>query len=159
LATVVQGALEDCAVEIRESKARIESSPPWPKVLAHAPTLRQILVNLISNAVKFVGPNPARVRLHAETNPAGTVRIWVEDNGIGILPEFHQRIFEAFQRLHTTSYAGTGIGLAIVQKGVERMGGRAGVESAPGTGSRFWIELSQATVDAPGRPPIPNHGN
>ncbi|WP_293261427.1 MULTISPECIES: CHASE3 domain-containing protein [unclassified Microcoleus] len=71
-----------------------------------------------------------------------TVRLWVEDNGIGIAPEHQKRIFRVFERLHgIESYPGTGIGLAIVQKGADRMGGRVGVESQLGQGSRFWIEL------------------
>jgi signal transduction histidine kinase len=75
----------------------------------------------------------------------GTVRVWVEDNGIGIDPAHHKRIFAVFERLHQADkYAGTGIGLAIVRKAVERMGGKVGVESAPGEGSRFWIELPSA---------------
>lgn len=77
--------------------------------------------------------------------PAQTIRLWVEDNGIGIAIEHQQRIFRLFERLHgIESYPGTGIGLAIVCKGVERMGGRVGVESKLGQGSRFWIELRQA---------------
>jgi signal transduction histidine kinase len=75
----------------------------------------------------------------------GRVRLWVEDNGIGIAPEHHERVFRVFERLHAAEeYPGTGIGLAIVRKGAERMGGRAGLESTPGQGSRFWIELSLA---------------
>jgi signal transduction histidine kinase len=98
----------------------------------------------LGNALKFVPPNVSpHVRIHAESD--GLVRLWVEDNGIGIKPEYHHRIFRVFERLHTANqYPGTGIGLAIVQKGVERMGGRVGVESAPGGGSRFWIELPTA---------------
>ena len=68
------------------------------------------------------------------------VRLWFEDNGIGIPEEAHERIFQLFQRLDR-SYEGTGVGLAIVRKGAEKMGGRAGVESAPGQGSRFWLDL------------------
>ena len=117
--------------------------------MAHATTLRQVLVNLISNAVKFVAAMPPQVRLHAEERPGGYVRIWVEDNGIGIPAEFQEKIFNVFQRLHTTEYAGTGIGLAIVQKGAERMGGRAGLESAPRLGSKFWIELARAPAGTP----------
>jgi len=72
----------------------------------------------------------------------GRVRLWIEDNGIGIAPEHHERIFRVFERLHrATDYPGTGIGLAIVRKAMERMGGSVGVESALGRGSRFWIEL------------------
>ena len=148
LETVVQSALSGCETEILESQDRIENIPPWPTVLAHAATLRQVLVNLIGNAVKFVASKTPLVRLRSEERPGGIVRIWVEDNGIGIPVEFHERIFQVFQRLHTTVYAGTGIGLAIVQKGVERMGGRVGLESAPGAGSKFWIELSQAPSTA-----------
>jgi signal transduction histidine kinase len=84
------------------------------------------------------------VRVSAELpTPEGTiVRVWVEDNGIGIAPEHHRRIFEVFERLHgTEEYPGTGIGLAIVRKGVERMEGSVGVESSVAAGSRFWIEL------------------
>lgn len=144
LETVVQSALSGCEAAIIESEAVIESNAPWPAVVAHATTLRQVLVNLIGNALKFVAGKEPKVRLHTEERPGGVVRIWVEDNGIGIPAEYHERIFQVFQRLHTTSYAGTGIGLAIVQKGVERMSGRVGLTSAPGEGSRFWIELPKA---------------
>ncbi|MEG4395864.1 CHASE3 domain-containing protein [Microcoleus sp. BROC3] len=74
--------------------------------------------------------------------PVPTIRLWVEDNGIGIAPEHQKRIFRVFERLHgIESYPGTGIGLAIVQKGIDRMGGQVGVESQLGQGSRFWIQL------------------
>lgn len=72
----------------------------------------------------------------------GRVRLWVEDNGIGIAPEHHERIFRVFERLHRAAdYPCTGIGLAIVRKAMERMGGSAGVESELGRGRRFWVEL------------------
>jgi signal transduction histidine kinase len=148
LETALQSALEVCQPEIRESGAKITNLSSWPVVFAHGTTLRQVLVNLISNAVKFVGAAAPHVKLWAEKRPDGMIRVWVEDNGIGIPAEFQERIFNVFQRLHTTAYAGTGIGLAIVQKGVERMGGRNGLESAPGAGSKFWIELAEA-------PPLP----
>ncbi len=153
LETVVQSALSGLETEIRESKARVELIPPWPAVLAHAATLRQVLINLVGNAVKFVAGKTPHVRLRTEERPDGIVRLWVEDNGIGIPTEFQQRIFQVFKRLHTTAYVGTGIGLAIVQKGVERMGGRVGLMSAPDEGSRFWIELRKAPAAETGTRP------
>jgi signal transduction histidine kinase len=84
------------------------------------------------------------VRLRAEERE-DRVRLWVEDNGIGISPEHQERVFRIFERLHgVESYPGTGIGLAIVKKGVERMGGGLGVESVLGQGSKFWVELETA---------------
>ena len=69
------------------------------------------------------------------------VRLWIEDNGIGIEPEHQRRAFWIFERL-SPAYPGLGIGLAIAEKGVQRMGGRAGVESVPKQGSKFWVELA-----------------
>lgn len=115
-------------------------------VLGHHPTLVQVLTNLLSNAVKFVaqGERP-EVSVRTERRSSTRLRLWVEDNGIGIDPANQQRIFEVFQRLHgEEKYPGTGIGLALVKKGVERMGGQVGVESSLGHGSRFWIEMKTA---------------
>jgi PAS domain S-box-containing protein len=144
LQTAFDEALAASALQIRTQQVAIENLPPWPMVLAHPATLRQVLVNLLSNALKFVAAKAPTVSLRTETNSNGMIRIWVEDNGIGIPVASQERIFQVFQRLHTTRYAGTGIGLAIVQKGVERMGGTVGVVSTPGQGSRFWFELAAA---------------
>jgi signal transduction histidine kinase len=106
--------------------------------------LAQVLFNLTNNALKFAAPNaPPLIRLRTEQR-AEFIRVCVEDNGIGIAPDHREQIFRLFTRLHGEKYPGTGIGLAIVQKGVERLGGRVGVESDPGQGSRFWFELRKA---------------
>jgi signal transduction histidine kinase len=142
---------------VAQAKAQLREShlePPhdWltvdgslPRVQGHAATLVQVVVNLLSNAIKFVPPGVApRVRVWAEARD-GRVRLWIEDQGIGVAPEHQARIFRVFERLHgAESYPGTGIGLAIVARGVERMGGRVGVESTAGQGSRFWIEFPAA---------------
>ncbi|MEO8425956.1 MAG: PAS domain S-box protein [Verrucomicrobiota bacterium] len=133
-----------CSTAIQQTGARIETIPPLPVVLAHETTLSQILINLLNNALKFITPGvPPHVRFFAEER-AGMVRLSVEDNGIGIAPEHHERIFRAFERLGGTQCEGTGIGLSIVRKGAERLGGRAGVESEAGKGSRFWVEFPKA---------------
>lgn len=112
---------------------------------AHRPTLVQVLVNLLTNACKFVRPGTApQIRICAEKR-GSSARLWIEDNGIGIAPEHQGRIFHVFERLHgQETYPGTGIGLAIVRRSMQRMNGEAGVDSELGQGSRFWIELPLA---------------
>jgi PAS domain S-box-containing protein len=136
--------------EIEQCKARVEVKSPLGAVTAHMPTVQQILANLIDNGLKFVSKETTphlRVWTEAAANGHSDnhqqwLRIWVEDNGIGIEKEFHEKIFGLFERLHPShAFPGTGLGLAIVRKGVERMGGRVGLESQPDHGSRFWVEL------------------
>ncbi len=144
LRRVMQSATEQVADDVAARHARMVVNEPLPAVVGHETTLAQVLANLLANAIKFVPPERTpEVRVRAELRD-GRVRLWVEDNGIGIAPEHHERIFRVFERLNPAEdYPGTGIGLAIVRKGVERMGGRVGVESQRGGGSKFWIELSQ----------------
>ncbi|MBW4507760.1 MAG: response regulator [Scytonematopsis contorta HA4267-MV1] len=139
---VLNQALTQMSEEIREQQAEVRVVNLLPVVLGNSVTTVQILTNLLSNAIKFVAPGiQPKVIISAETNQA-TFLLWVEDNGIGIKPEYKDKIFGVFERLHgIESYPGTGIGLAMVRKGVERMGGQVGVESKPGGGSRFWVEF------------------
>ncbi|MBA4150867.1 MAG: GAF domain-containing protein [Verrucomicrobia bacterium] len=134
-------ALSQCATQIEQTNAQVETIGQLPTVRAHAATLGQCLANLLSNALKFIkaGAKP-QVRFWSDDH-GHYVRLWIADNGIGIAPEQKERVFRVFERLQSSRYPGTGIGLSIVRKGIERMGGKVGVESEPNKGSRFWIEL------------------
>jgi PAS domain S-box-containing protein len=142
LEAMLDQVLADLEPVLANAEASVQVERPLPEVQANRAVLRQVLYNLITNAVKFVRPGErATVSIRAEQR-VGRVRLWVEDNGIGIAPEHQQRAFDPFQRLHgVEAYPGTGIGLAIVRRAVTRMGGACGVESQVGRGSRFWIEL------------------
>jgi signal transduction histidine kinase len=142
LGLVVAEADHQVRVLLKENGTQLTIQSPFPNVIGDHTTLVRVVANLLSNAVKFVAPGAApEVKVWArQTN--GCVRLRVEDNGIGIAPEFQERIFRTFERLHSHStYPGSGLGLAIVRKAVERMGGKVGVESAPGKGSIFWVDL------------------
>jgi PAS domain S-box-containing protein len=143
----VEDVLRRMEPEFRERDAEVRVEPPLPRALAHPRSLRQALFHLISNALKFVAPGvPPRIQIEAEDR-GDRIRLSIADNGIGIPRDQHDRIFNVFERLHSISeYPGTGIGLAIVRRGMERMGGSTGVESSPGQGSTFWIELPKETA-------------
>jgi len=147
LGDIVNEALSELKGEISESDATVDVIRPLGEVIGHGPTTVQIIANLVSNAIKFVSPGvKPEIRIRTEASYE-YMRLWIEDNGIGIDPPHHANIFGVFERLHgIETYPGTGIGLAIVRKGIERMNGHFGVESALGQGSRFWIELPMAEV-------------
>jgi signal transduction histidine kinase len=161
LGTVVQQARTDIIMDAQRTGAHFEIGSLNQRVLANPSSLHLVVVNLLSNALKFVAPGTQPcIRIWSETLPANKeradapvssdsrVRLWVQDNGIGISPEHKRKVFGVFERLHTSDrYPGTGIGLAIVEKAVERMGGNVGLESEPGKGSRFWVELQPAPTD------------
>jgi signal transduction histidine kinase len=141
LGSVVAAALGPLAPAVAAREATVTVREPLGKVLAHPPTLTRMITNLVDNALKFVaeGVRP-EVTLSAEIGES-TVRLRVDDNGIGIDPRHHARIFNVFEQLDRTRPSGTGIGLAIVKKGAERMRGASGVEGLPTGGTRFWVEL------------------
>ncbi|HYC70081.1 MAG TPA: PAS domain S-box protein [Opitutaceae bacterium] len=149
LQQVVADVVSHQQAGIQRCGARIEVDAPLPTVLADRVGLYQTLSNLVSNALKFsAAGRPPTVHVRAEDR-GPVVRLWIEDNGIGIHPRHHEKIFQLFERLHSpTEYPGTGVGLALVRKAVQRMGGQCGVESAPGAGSRFWIDFNPAPAPA-----------
>jgi PAS domain S-box-containing protein len=129
-------------------KASVSVQRPFSAVLGNEAMLMQIFSNLMGNAVKFVAPGlKPSIKIWAE-NVAPMVRLYVQDNGIGIAPDQHDKIFQIFQQVERNA-EGTGIGLAIVKKAVERMGGKVGLISHLGQGSTFWIELCSASTDKP----------
>jgi signal transduction histidine kinase len=128
--------------QLQPPSAKTSIRAPLLPVVAHEPSLAQAVSNLLINAAKFMPPGEvSQITVRTEARGA-QVRLWVEDNGIGIKPEHQHRLFGIFERIPTSGrYEGTGIGLAIVRKAVEKMGGAVGVESDGLTGSRFWIQL------------------
>jgi PAS domain S-box-containing protein len=134
--------------EFQASQARIMVEKPLHRVLGHDAYLTQCLTNLLGNAVKFVAEGVVpEVRIRSERID-GKVRVWFEDNGIGIDPLHYERIFQIFGQVHAgKKYGGTGIGLAIVRKAAQRMNGEVGVDSSVNKGSRFWLILNEEHYD------------
>jgi signal transduction histidine kinase len=147
LDSVLDDALANLSVRLKETKAEVTRAS-LPPVVADSSQLTQLFQNLIGNALKFVADSHPRLRVVAASDE-GLVRVSISDNGIGIDPRFEKRIFEVFQRLHTREeYPGTGIGLAVCRKIVERHGGRIWVESEPGRGATFHFTLRPAETVA-----------
>ncbi|MBN1484285.1 MAG: GAF domain-containing protein [Chloroflexia bacterium] len=148
---ILERALRDLGLAIEESGAQI-THDPLPTVLADPIQLSQLLQNLLNNALKFRGQDPPQVHISARREGDDWL-FSVRDNGIGIPLEHSERIFEIFQRLHTREeYPGTGIGLALCKRIVERHGGRIWVESTPGQGSIFYFTLKDAPTQGTAAP-------
>jgi PAS domain S-box-containing protein len=138
----LQQALLNLASAIEESRAQV-THDPLPAVLADETQLIQLFQNLVGNAIKYQSPGVPRVHVSAARNGAKKWVFSVKDNGLGIDPQYFEKIFGMFQRLHKREeFAGTGIGLAICKKIVERHGGSISVESQPGQGSTFSFALA-----------------
>ena len=138
---VVQEALSRIENLVQKSGAKVELPARWLPAFGHAPWIAEVWTNYLSNAVKY-GGEPPRVQLGSDPAPErGAVRFWVKDNGAGLTPEQQERLFLQFSRVTETRVKGHGLGLSIVRRIAEKLGGRAGVESTPGSGSRFWFEL------------------
>jgi signal transduction histidine kinase len=144
----------ELSVVLQEKQVVLEVPQPLPYVSVDPVQVRQLMQNLIANGIKYQEKDIIP-HITVTSKPAvdGMVRIEVKDNGIGIKPEYQQAIFTMFKRLHTRNeYEGTGIGLAVCKKIVERHGGQIGVESEFGKGCTFWFTVSAVkkavTVDA-----------
>lgn len=140
---VLRKTLEMFEEQIAETSARIERDP-LPELPMHEVHLTQIFQNLIGNALKYRSENPPVIHISAQPDPAEW-KLSVSDNGIGILPEYREKIFGLFQRLHGgDKYQGHGLGLSICQKIVQRYGGRIWAEAGPGGGSNFVFTIPRA---------------
>ena len=142
LSSLVQVVLAERMSDIEQGNVNVNLAIPALTVRTDRDGLAIVLRNLLENAVKFSrNARPPLVEVGARTENGRTI-IWVRDNGIGFDMKFHDRIFEIFQRLQRVEeYPGTGIGLALVQKSIQRMGGRVWAESAPGKGATFFLEI------------------
>jgi light-regulated signal transduction histidine kinase (bacteriophytochrome) len=137
---VLETALASLAIPIKESGASISTSR-LPRVRMYEVQLEQLFQNLIANAIRYRGEAPPCIQI-AGVSREHDCLFSVADNGIGIGREFHDQIFGLFKRLHTAAeYPGTGMGLAICRRIVERVGGRIWVESEPGKGSTFYFTV------------------
>ena len=144
---VFEEVLEDLQLQIEEHDAEI-TGDRLPRVEGDASQLRQVLQNLLSNAITYSGDEPPEIDVTAARRGREWV-IAVDDDGIGIDPDEQDRIFTVFDRLHSREeYDGTGIGLALCQRIVERHGGDIWVESEPGEGSTFFVTLPAADGEA-----------
>jgi signal transduction histidine kinase len=147
-AAVVSGALQRLSYMTAEYAPEIVMPDEWPVALGHGPWIEEVWANYLSNAMKY-GGRPPRLELGADTTN-GRARFWVADNGPGLTSEQRSRLFVPFTRLHQVRATGSGLGLSIVRRIMEKLGGEAWVESEPGKGSKFGFTLPQSTDRAAG---------
>ena len=146
MSQIIQEACTYLEARIARQRVHIHIPASWPPALGYAPWVEAIWANYLSNALKYGCPNggqPARIDIGAERDPQtpNMVRYWVRDYGPGITSEEQAQLFTPFERLRQTDIAGHGLGLSIVLRIVNKLGGEVGVESTPGEGSTFWFTL------------------
>ena len=141
-ASIVSEAQQRLAdmVEQYQAEITVPDASAWPMALGYMPWVEEIWVNYLSNAIKY-GGRPPRLELGAEAQPDGLVRFWVRDHGAGLTPEDQARLFTPFTRLDQVRVKGHGLGLSIVRRIVEKLGGQVCVESQVGQGSVFSFTL------------------
>jgi signal transduction histidine kinase len=145
MAAVVQESLGRVEILVQQTKAQIDRPAAWPVALGHAPWVAEIWTNYLSNGLKY-GGTPPHLQLGADVLAENkAVRFWVQDNGPGLTPEQQSLLFRPFSRMSDVRAKGHGLGLSIVRRITEKLGGRAGAESEVGKGSKFWFELPGAS--------------
>lgn len=157
MAALVAEAQQRLAYEIEEHQGEVILPESWPAVLGHDTWVEGVWVNYLSNALKY-GGRPPRVELGWTAQADGMVRFWVHDNGPGLTPEEQAQLFTPFTRLQRARAKGHGVGLSIVRRILEKLGGQVGVESEIGAGSTFWFTLpaaSHSTSSLEDRTPTP----
>ena len=138
---IIDYAIKRLLPLIKESNAKISIADVWPVSLGYAPWIEEVLINFLSNAIKY-GGTPPRIEIGADTDsseniPKGMIRFWVRDNGPGISAANKKLLFKKFERLDQVKIEGHGLGLSIVRRIIEKLNGQVGVESELGEGSLF----------------------
>jgi two-component system sensor histidine kinase/response regulator len=131
-------------IDKRQAEIVVADAVTWPIALGHGPWVEEVWINYLSNAITY-GGHPPRVEVGAEAQADNTVRFWVRDNGSGLSPEAQARLFTPFTRFDQVRTRGHGLGLSIVQRIVERLGGQVGMESGVDQGSVFYFTLRGAS--------------
>jgi len=140
MAACIDKALDRLELLVEQSNATVVLPETWPPALGYQPWVEEIWANYISNAIKY-GGTPPHIELGADVVPVGQARFWVKDNGRGLTSAEQERLFEQFERLDSTHTEGHGLGLSVVRRIADRLGGHVGVESAVGEGSKFYFTL------------------
>jgi PAS domain S-box-containing protein len=148
MAGIVAEARQRLGDKLEAHQAEIVSPETWPVALGYGPWIEEVWANYLDNAIKY-GGQPPRIELGAETQPDGMMRFWVHDNGSGLTAEEQTRLFTPFTRLDQVHAKGHGLGLSIVRRIVEKLGGQVGVKSEPGQGSIFTFTLPGSSQSGP----------
>jgi signal transduction histidine kinase len=140
---IVAAVLERIAAEMQSQNVALLAPESWPLVLGYTPWVEGVWYNYISNGLKY-GGDPPQVVLGCDSAGRGMAHFWIRDNGPGLTPAEIEKLFEPFPKLERSRKKGHGLGLVIVRRIVERLGGQAWVESQPGEGSTFYFSLPRA---------------